>query len=308
MNNAGQHLLSGALSGLASTITLQPLDLLKTRLQQGDGRVSGSRHAGTVVSLARDIVRRDGVLGLWRGTTATLLRNVPGVAFYFAGMNQVRTMLAGTTYFAAESERTRSGSVLPKLNKQGNLLAGAFTRVTVGALLNPFTVLKARYESNFYQYSSISSAVRSLVRAGPSELFRGVVATSLRDAPYAGIFVLCYEQLKHEISSLALPSSSAQSGLVHGISAATSGALATLATHPLDVVKTKMQVRTEAKYQGLLRSILTIQRERGLLGFFDGALLRLSRKPLNSAIAWATYEAVLMLMRDPEPREGRDST
>ncbi|TFY67776.1 hypothetical protein EVJ58_g1410 [Rhodofomes roseus] len=120
--------------------------LLNRSLEQGDGRVSGSRHAGTVVSLARDIVRRDGVLGLWRGTTATLLRNVPGVAFYFAGMNQVRTMLARTTYFAAESERTRSGSVLPKLNKQGNLLAGAFTRVTVGALLNPFTVLKARYE------------------------------------------------------------------------------------------------------------------------------------------------------------------
>ncbi|KAH9923262.1 mitochondrial carrier domain-containing protein [Fomitopsis serialis] len=297
MSNAGQHLLSGAISGLASTITLQPLDLLKTRMQQGDGRVSTSRHTGTVVSLVRDIVRTDGVLGLWRGTAPTLLRNVPGVALYFAGMNQIRTTLATTAYFAAGSERTSSGSVLPKLNKQGNLLAGAFTRVAVGALLNPFTVLKARYESKLYQYSSMTSAIGSLTRAGPSELFRGVVATSLRDAPYAGLFVLCYEQLKHELSILASPTSSAQSGIVHGLSAATSGALATLATHPLDVVKTKMQVRTDAKYQGFNRSILTIQRERGLLGFFDGALLRLSRKPLNSAIAWATYEAVLMFMR-----------
>ena len=128
-----------------------------------DPEVIFSSHTGTVVSLVRDIVRTDGVLGLWRGTAPTLLRyvpdllrltshdsmfvsNVPGVALYFAGMNQIRTTLATTAYFAAGSERTSSGSVLPKLNKQGNLLAGAFTRVAVGALLNPFTVLKARYE------------------------------------------------------------------------------------------------------------------------------------------------------------------
>ncbi|KAI0725559.1 mitochondrial carrier domain-containing protein [Fomitopsis betulina] len=303
MSNAGQHLLSGAVSGLASTIALQPLDLLKTRLQQGDQRVRGSSHAGTIVSVARDIVRTDGVFGLWRGTAATLLRNVPGVAMYFAGMNQVRTTLASTPYFSVTgTEHTSSGSVLPKLTKQGNLVAGALTRVVVGALLNPFTVLKARYESKLYAYHSIPSAIGSLIRAGPSELFRGVLATSLRDAPYAGLFMLSYEQLKTELSILAKPISSAQSGLVHGLSAAAAGALATLATHPLDVVKTKMQVRTDEKYSTLIRSVLTIQRERGLFGFFDGALLRLSRKPLNSAIAWATYEAVLMFMRALEDR------
>ena len=136
-----------------------------------------SSHAGTIVSVARDIVRTDGVLGLWRGTAATLLRcasynviapllpltqtfpssNVPGVAMYFAGMNQVRTMLARTPYFSVTgAERTNSGSVLPKLTKQGNLIARAFTRVAVGALLNPFTVLKARYEACI-QVSCISA-------------------------------------------------------------------------------------------------------------------------------------------------------
>lgn len=199
---------------------------------------------------------------------------------YFAGMNQVRTTLASTPYFSVTgTEHTSSGSVLPKLTKQGNLVAGALTRVVVGALLNPFTVLKARYEvplfptlatipvltsylrhsqSKLYAYHSIPSAIGSLIRAGPSELFRGVLATSLRDAPYAGLFMLSYEQLKTELcmsfkyrfpleqahvcassflAILAKPISSAQSGLVHGLSAAAAGALATLATHPLDVVK-----------------------------------------------------------------------
>lgn len=51
-----------------------------------------------------------------------------------------------------------------------------------------------------YAYPSFSTALVSLVRAGPSELFRGVTASSLRDAPYAGIFIVFYEKIKQELS------------------------------------------------------------------------------------------------------------
>lgn len=40
---ASHHLLSGALSGLSSAVVLQPLDLLKTRLQQSQGGVGSKR-------------------------------------------------------------------------------------------------------------------------------------------------------------------------------------------------------------------------------------------------------------------------
>lgn len=300
MNNASQHLLSGAVSGFASSISLQPLDLLKTRLQQGDGSSRGARHAGSILSIAREIVREKGVFGLWRGTSATLLRNVPGVALYFTSLNHVRTVLATTPYFAVvplEQTRASSGSVLPKLSKWGNLLAGATARVAVGTLLNPFAVLKARYESNLHEYKSLASAIHSLAQAGPSELFRGVLAASLRDAPYAGLFVVSYEHFKGELEHFVAPTSSSSSTLVYGFAAASAGVVASLATHPFDVVKTKMQVRTEDRYQGLLKTISTIYQQRGWIGFYDGAVLRILRKPPNSAIAWATYESVLMLMR-----------
>ncbi|PCH41645.1 mitochondrial carrier [Wolfiporia cocos MD-104 SS10] len=300
MSNVSQHLISGAVSGFASSICLQPLDLLKTRMQQGDGALKQSGHGGNILSTAREIMRTHGVTGLWRGTAATLLRNVPGVALYFTGLNYTRGFLATSPYFAqtpSDHARAHSGSVLPKLTKWGNLFAGAATRVAVGALLNPFTVLKARYESNLYAYDGVLSAIRSLVRAGPSELFRGVAAASMRDAPYAGLFVLSYEHIKDEVASLVGPTSSASSTAIHGFSAASAGVVAGLATHPFDVVKTKMQVRTEDRYHSLARTISTIYQRRGLSGFFDGALLRILRKPPNSAIAWATYEGVLMVMR-----------
>jgi hypothetical protein len=41
---------------------------------------------------------------------------------------------------------TVPSSVLPTLTSHGNLIAGAVARVSVGFLLNPFSVLKARFE------------------------------------------------------------------------------------------------------------------------------------------------------------------
>ena len=132
-----------------------PVDLLKTRIQQPDHLQKPRlgvlpRPSSTfVLGTARDIARHEGVRGLWRGTTPSLLRNVPGVALYFTGLNQLRGALARAGYFAAlraPAQRQSSTSTLPKLTAQGNLIAGAVTRVSVGLALNPFSVIKARYE------------------------------------------------------------------------------------------------------------------------------------------------------------------
>ncbi|KAJ7762733.1 solute carrier family 25 member 38 [Mycena maculata] len=312
MSNVGQQLFSGALSGFASTVCLQPFDLLKTRLQQGDGRTTARqrklrRNTTTLLRTTQQIIASQGFIGLWRGRFDFCnwlslfhvhVRNVPGVALYMTSLTQLRSVMAASPYFSAVcSSDSRNASVLPKLTSQGNLIAGATTRVAVGFLLNPFSVLKARYESNMYAYKSLTGAFLSIARLGPSELFRGFFASSLRDAPYAGIFVVLYEGIKRQSASILQPTSDAQSTVMHTVSAASAGAIATMATHPFDVIKTKVQVRSEDRYHGFQRTARTIWAQRGLAGFFDGASLRMSRKILSSAIGWAVYEGVLMFIR-----------
>ncbi|KAH9971675.1 mitochondrial carrier domain-containing protein [Lactifluus volemus] len=300
MTNVGQHLLSGALSGLTSSLFLQPFDLIKTRLQQGDA-VLGKRQAtpGIIRSTTREIISSSGVVGLWRGTSATLIRNVPGISLYMSSLSQVRAFMACSPFFAAVRKpgSEKNASVLPVLTSSGNLLSGATTRVAVGFVLNPFSVLKARYESNLHTYGSLTSSVRSILRGGPSELFRGFLASSLRDAPYAGLFLVFYEGIKYEAASALPPSSPLVSAALHSASGAAAGTIATLTTHPFDVIKTRMQVRSEDKYHGLTRTVLTVWNERGISGFFDGASLRLSRKILSSAIGWGVYESLLLFSR-----------
>ncbi|PPQ63956.1 hypothetical protein CVT24_009079 [Panaeolus cyanescens] len=302
MSNVGQQMLSGALSGLTTTICLQPFDLLKTRIQQVDGSLNANlpkSHSSIILGTTKHIIKTEGLVGLWRGTVPSLARNVPGVALYMTSLTQLRTFMARSPYFSAmqKTQVNPNGSVLPKLTAEGNLVAGATTRVAVGFLLNPFSVLKARYESNMYAYSSLSGALVGIARQGPSELLRGFLASSLRDAPYAGLFVVFYEGIKKEMAYVVPPQSNAQASLIHSVAAASAGAIATLATHPFDVIKTKVQVRTEDRYHGFMRTIATIWKQRGIAGYFDGASLRLSRKVLSSAIGWAVYEGVLMFMR-----------
>lgn len=244
----------------------------------------------------KDIIRNEGIKGLWTGTSATLVRNVPGVALYFTSLTYLRSIMAKSPYFSAHQQHSRDSSktVLPKLSSQGNLIAGATARVGVGFILNPFSILKARFESELHAYRSLSGSLLSIARMGPSELMRGFVASSLRDAPYAGLFVVIYESIKRE-TTYFIPTAYAVG--IHSFSAASAGAVATMATHPFDVIKTKMQVRSEDKYRGFTTTVIRIFKQRGAAGFFDGASLRMSRKILSSAIGWAVFEGMLLFMQ-----------
>lgn len=80
----------------------------------------------------------------------------------------------------------------------------------------------------------------------------------MRDAPYAGLFLVVYEQLKSEASDVSLifcsysypnspeafvmqPASGASSALIHAVAGGGAGTIATLITHPFDVLKVREQ-------------------------------------------------------------------
>lgn len=76
----------------------------------------------------------------------------------------------------------------------------------------PITVIKVRYESSHYNYTSLISAARDIGgREGLRGFFAGFGATAIRDAPYAGLYVVFYEQGKRWLSNLVSTSSAAAS-------------------------------------------------------------------------------------------------
>ncbi|KAI7855127.1 mitochondrial carrier domain-containing protein [Circinella umbellata] len=294
------HLVGGALSGMTSCIMLQPLDLIKTRLQQSTHDASllntttHLRKRNTMLTTVQDIVKTNGAAGLWRGTLPTIVRNVPGTAIYFTTLSEIRNaiVVSRPTWQPVLSRVT--GISYKKQENYENLVAGITARGAVGYILMPFTVLKVRYESNMYNYGSMLEAFRSVIKYdGIRGLFAGYGATFIRDAPFAGIYLFFYEHWKTMAngwkSQYNVPVANVAVNLGAGFLA---GTTATCITQPFDMMKTRMQLDPHI-YPNILATARRVFLEDGIKGFFDGLSLRLARKPLSSAISWAIYEEVV---------------
>lgn len=76
--------IAGIAAGTIQTAILTPVDLIKIRLQIATDRRAKksslqSPQAGPL-GLVRNIVRREGIKGLYRGWTATVIRDAPSHA------------------------------------------------------------------------------------------------------------------------------------------------------------------------------------------------------------------------------------
>jgi solute carrier family 25 protein 38 len=288
------HFVAGLASGLSTSILLQPADLLKTRVQQ-------SRSSLLLPVLRSILASPHPIASLWRGTTPSAIRTGFGSALYFSSLSALRQAVAnnqakkvGTASLSVADGITNSGSsVLPKLSNTQNLATGAVARVCAGFVMMPVTVIKVRYESDIYAYKSMLSASRDILRLeGARGFFSGFGATAIRDAPYAGLYVVFYEWSKKKFNTAFQSSSAISAAGINFTSGALAAGLATSITNPFDAVKTRLQLMPR-KYGNMLKATRTMLQEDGLRSFFDGLGLRMSRKAISSALAWTVYEELI---------------
>jgi solute carrier family 25 protein 38 len=297
-NEYAVHFFAGLNSGIVSAVLLQPADLLKTRVQQS----RSSTLFGTIQSIASG---PNPIRQFWRGTLPSTLRTGFGSAIYFSSLNALRhrASLAAAGSSNAAARGAEHSSSLPKLSNTANLATGALARTWAGFIMMPITVLKVRYESNLYSYNSLFKASRDIFRTeGLKGFFAGSGATAVRDAPYAGLYVLFYEQSKRKLSSLATKieetsgastklstSTSAGINFVSGVAAA---GLGTTITNPFDAIKTRLQLMPD-QYGNMVQASKKMLAEEGVRSLFDGLGIRIARKAMSSALAWTLYEELI---------------
>jgi len=263
--------LAGSLSGTCSTLLFQPLDLIKTRLQQQSEpgrRLSMLRMMGRVVA-------QDSLAGLWRGVVPSLSKTVPGVGLYFSSMHYMKTQL-----YQGRPSHLQS------------IMIGCTARTVAGSIMIPFTVIKTRFESQQYNYRSVLAALRAILAAeGVRGLTLGLVPTLARDVPFSGLYLMFYEHLK-TITPREMKEQ--QPSAVHFMSGMTAGVLASLVTQPADVIKTQLQLNnTTREGRGVLNTAANILQTQGMTGFTTGFVPRAVRRTLMAALAWTVYEKMI---------------
>ncbi|KAL9029803.1 MAG: hypothetical protein Q9196_002003 [Gyalolechia fulgens] len=295
------HFIAGLSTGILSASLLQPADLLKTRVQQA--------RSTSLVHTFRDITRGpNSFRQLWRGTLPSVIRTGFGSALYFSTLNALRQHVfqsnlltsAGLVAIPSRNVRNATSSSLPQLSNLANLTTGAIARASAGLIMMPITVIKVRYESNLYSYRSLRGAGSAILKhEGIKGFFSGFGATAIRDAPYAGLYVVFYEQSKRRLSQLKDVTSSGFGDMkstasvpINFVSGVLAAGLATAITNPFDAIKTRLQLMP-GKYANMVQASRQMVREEGFRSLFDGLGLRMGRKAISSALAWTLYEELV---------------
>lgn len=263
-------IVSGSFSGTISTLIFQPLDLLKTRIQ-----IDKQERSQGLYKTFKEVLRREKFRGLWIGTIPSLYRTVPGVGIYYGCLHLMDRNLRGNP------------------SHVGIFVSGATARSCAVLVLMPVNVIKIRFESGNFHYKTVPSAFKHIwSNEGIKGLYRGIFSTIIRDAPFSGAYLMFYSKIK-TVTKQTLRREELNSLLV-AFCGLLSGVLASLMTHPADVVKTKIQSTTEPYRNKTV--ILKIFKEDGFHGFVKGFVPRALRRTLISSMSWTVYEKIMSLV------------
>ncbi|KAK9830257.1 hypothetical protein WJX72_010630 [[Myrmecia] bisecta] len=323
-----QQCIAASAASCVSAFVVQPLDVVKTRMQAqaglrrplkpatqllryGSVAASGLEGgAGGQVPLLlkrppytyssgidgfQKIIRHEGLQTLWRGTDLAVAISVPFMALY----------LPLYDYLHQRGEALGLGIYSPAL-------AGALARTAAVVATSPLELLKVRLQAMVKPGGSPPSKLAAwrqmhleMQHLGPWQrvrgLWRGVGATLAKDLPFAVVFWSSVEPIRHRMLPAAAqqsldhvdapPASRAQILAVNAGAGCVAGGLASALTTPLDVVKTKAQTSAAgAQPPGIARALVGIARKQGVRALFAGVGPRTARTAAAYAILMASYE------------------
>ncbi|KAJ6810704.1 putative mitochondrial succinate-fumarate transporter 1 [Iris pallida] len=280
--------LSGSLGGTVEACCLQPIDVIKTRLQLDRTRAyRGIAHCGSTV------VRTEGVRALWKGLTPFATHLTLKYALRMGSNSLLQSALKDAD----------TGN----LSNRGRLAAGFGAGVLEAlVIVTPFEVVKIRLQQQkgmsleLLKYKGPIHCARTIIREeGIFGLWAGAAPTVMRNGTnQAAMFtaknafdVILWK--KHEGDGKVLHP---WQSMISGFLAGTAGPIC---TGPFDVVKTRLMAQSrsagDVKYKGMVHAIRTIYAEEGLLALWKGLLPRLMRIPPGQAIMWAVADQVIGL-------------
>lgn len=214
---------------MGATMVVQPLDLIKTRLQISGQGGGAKEYSGALDAIAK-IIKREGFPALYKGLSAGLLRQ----ATY-------TTTRLGTYTFLNDKYKKEVGKTPNLLVSMGLGVAAGIAGSFVG---NPAEISLIRMTADGRlpvdqrrNYSSVVNAVVRIVREeGLLTLWRGCIPTMGRAAVVNAAQLSSYTQAK----GMLVRSGYFQEGIfMHFTASMISGFVTTVASMPVDIAKTR---------------------------------------------------------------------
>jgi dicarboxylate transporter 10 len=240
----------GGLASAGAACCTHPLDLIKVHLQtQQEGKVS-------IIQMTKRIVSNQGVLALYNGISASLLRQ----------------LTYSTTRFAIyETGKLQMGNGLDFLGKV--LLAGG-AGAAGGFVGTPGDMVNVRMQNDIKlpvdQRRNYKHAIDGLWRVYREEGFRKLFSGASTATTRAVLVTIGQLSFYDQIKKMLIQTGYFKDDLTTHLTASTcAGAIATTLTQPLDVLKTRAMNAKPGEFSGVW-DIVKYTARLGPLGFFKG--------------------------------------
>lgn len=280
-----KHLLAGGVAGGISRTATAPLERIKIFKQVQDvmpQRAGAIVYKEGVISVLKQMLATEGVLGYFKGNGANVLKVIPYNAIRFFSYE---------VYKKALTTDTQPLTTLQKVAASG--CAGA--TACVGTF--PLDLIRTRLalQTKQQRYSGIVNCTQVIVREeGVVGLYKGLGAACLSAVPATAINFTTYETLK-ELTTLLGGSVIAFSS----VNGALAGALSMTALYPLDLCKRRMMmagVDGFPKYATPLDCLASTVRHEGVRGLYKGISLAYMKVIPAISLTFLTYETTLTIL------------
>ncbi|XP_060756959.1 solute carrier family 25 member 32b [Neoarius graeffei] len=284
-----ENLVAGLSGGVASTLVLHPLDLVKVRFAVSDGLELRPKYY-SVWHCMRSIWKQEGLRGLYQGVTPNVWGAGASWGLYFFFYSAIKAYV----------QEGRQTELSPKEHLVSAAQAGAMTL----CITNPIWVTKTRL---VLQYSTdpsqklyrgmVDALVKIYRQEGVAGLYRGFVP-GLFGTSHGALQFMAYEELKRDYNKYRNKHSHAKLNSLEYISmAAVSKIFAVATTYPYQVIRARLQDQ-HTRYNGVIDVIRRTWRNEGPRGFYKGIVPNLIRVTPASCITFVVYETVSSFLLD----------
>ncbi|EEA07358.1 carrier protein, putative [Cryptosporidium muris RN66] len=254
-----QPFIVGGLAGCCATTCIQPIDMVKVRIQLA-GEHNGSKNPFIIT---KDIIRNNGIRGLYKGLDAGLVRQIT-----------YTTARLGLFRVVSDSMKKNNEPLPVHTKAMIGLSAGGIAAI-IG---NPADLSLIRLQTDSTlppqqrrHYKGVFNAMSRIIKdEGVLSLWRGSTPTVIRAMALNMGMLASFDQTKE-----ILQPKFGDTQTTSLIASAISGIFAVTFSLPFDLIKTRLQKMAklpngQMPYLGFIDCATKIYRNEGLLGFFAG--------------------------------------
>jgi solute carrier family 25 oxoglutarate transporter 11 len=258
--------INGGLAGMTATTVIQPVDMIKVRLQlAGEGAKTGPKP--TPLGITRDIIAQGKVLDLYTGLSAGLLRQAvyttARLGFFDTFMKKLTVRAEAKGNKIGFAERASAGLTA------GGLAAFVGNPADLALIRMQSDGMKPAAERANYK-SVIDALARISKNEGVAALWSGCYPTVVRAMALNFGQLAFFSEAKQRLQGTSL-SSQTQTLTASAIA----GFFASFFSLPFDFVKTRLQKQTRRPdgtlpYKGMMDCFAKVAKDEGMLRFYRG--------------------------------------